>query len=77
MGDTRVGTDAFGYISKGVQCEQDSNSGVAKLAVKFLFLQKRIAKNNDGPSLERTIKGNHTLWYIGQDNRNTITRLDT
>src|SRR5437879_6603855 len=45
--------------------------------MKLLFVQKRIAKNNDGSSLERTVKGDHTLWYIWQDNRNTITRLDT
>ena len=74
--DARVGTHPLGHISKGLQREQDSNVGVSKLAMKLLFLQKRIAKNNDRSSLEYTIKGNHRLWYIWQDNRNTITRLD-
>jgi len=75
--DARVSTHPPGHISQGLQREQDANSGVSKLALKLLFLQKRIAKNNDRSSLERTIKGDHTLWYIWQDNRNTITRLDT
>jgi len=77
MRNTRVGTHPFGHISKGLQREQDSNSSVSKLAMKLLFVQKRIAKNNDRSGLERTIKGDHTLWYIWQDNCHTITRLDT
>src|SRR5258708_22110678 len=75
--DARAGTHPPGHISKGLQREQDANAGVSKLAMKLLFLQKRIGKNNDRSSFERTVKGDHTLWYIWQDNRNTITRLDT
>jgi len=74
--DTRAGTHPPGHISQGLQREQDPNSAVSQLAMKLLFLQKRIAKNNDRSGLERTIKGDHALWYIWQDNRNTITRLD-
>jgi len=77
MHDTRVGTHPFGHISQGLLREQDASSAILKLAMKLLFVQKRIAQNNDCSSLERPIKGDHTLWYIGQDNRNTITRLDT
>src|ERR1700694_1322640 len=67
--DTRACTHPPGHISQGLQCEQDANSGVSQLAMKFLFLQKRIAKKNDRSSLERTIKGDHALRYIWQDDR--------
>src|SRR5258707_14736967 len=75
--DARADTHPLGHISKGLQREQDANSGVSKLAMKLLFWQKRIGKNNDRSSFERTIKGDHTLWYIWQDNCNTIPSLDT